>query len=707
MSDWATYSKNKKFISIRTKLVLLFGGLVLLSGILLSLIALVLAKKAVLEKVSDHLVEKAEDTATVIDTRVDSIFQFLDGLAHSPIVYDVSVPMEQKLEYLRKEVKQNKRVASFGISGTDGNYYSITGRQDDIRDREWFADAMRGEDYISSPHVLKITGEFQIRVCIPMFDDSKRVVGLLSCTVDGFSLSQYVRDIKISRNASCYILDSEGVTIADKDSKWVEDQMNTMELGKKDAYYRGIGEFERLAISSEKDDGVHYFHFKGVDNIAAFSRIYSTDWVVVVYAPVSDFLGSVATLRKYIYSIGLIVLAVVLILVYLLAIKMVKPVARVAQVLKDISQGEGDLTVRLPLEGKDEVTQLSMYFNETMEKIGKSIKVVDKNAEEMESVGKELANNMVETTSSVKIINENISDVKKQATNQSNSVVETSHSIEEIIHTIQKLNGRIEDQAASVAMSSSSIEEMVANIASITSTLEKTDGVIKELTVATGDGRETLQQSRSVTEKIAEESGSLMEASSVIQHIASQTGLLAMNAAIEAAHAGEAGKGFSVVADEIRKLAEDSASQGKMITTTLKTLSSEIESLIASSRVVDSKFTAIFNLANEVKKMSEKLTDAMKEQEHGSQEVLIAIKDINVVTNEVQEGSGQMLHGGETVAGEMQKLDGLTRIITDSMNEMALGAEQISDAVREVREITEENKQNIDSLVGEVKKFKI
>ena len=164
---------------------------------------------------------------------------------------------------------------------------------------------------------------------------------------------------------------------------------------------------------------------------------------------------------------------------------------------------------------------------------------------------------------------------------------------------------------------------------------------------------------------------------------------------------------FAVVADEIRKLAEESSTQGKTITSTLKVLSGEIEALSTSAKTAEEKFNAIFNLSEQVKTMSQNLMDAMREQENGSKEVLSAIRDINMVTNQVNDGSAEMLRGGENVAQEMQKLDELTRVITDSMNEMASGAVQISNAVQEVNAISQKNKHSIENLANEVSKFKV
>ena len=412
-------------------------------------------------------------------------------------------------------------------------------------------------------------------------------------------------------------------------------------------------------------------------------------------------------LRRTVVQYSLILLAVVVLLFVLVRRFVSVPLQFTSDALRNIAQGEGDLTVRLPVHGKDEIAELSEYFNQTIAKIGSAIKSVDDNSNVMQSIGDELSSNMTETASALNEISANIEGVKEQAMTQAASVTETAGTVEEIIRTIETLNGSIENQSASVVQSSASVEEMVANIASITQSLEKSDNMIKMLATATSEGKTTLQTSNAVTQKIAEASGGLLEASSVIQNIASQTNLLAMNAAIEAAHAGEAGKGFAVVADEIRKLAEEAGAQGKAITDTLKKLSDEIAGLSGASQTVEEKFNAIFQLSENVRSMSAQLTAAMREQENGSKEVLAAIKTISTVTAEVKNGSEEMLVGGKGVAQEMQKLDRITAEIKDSMNEMSAGVTQINNAVQEVNELAQKNKDSIEGLAGEVRKFKV
>ena len=696
----------KHRFSLKNKLVIIFGLLILTAGLTEGVLAVRTARKAVTEKVESHLIDKANDVAEIIDGRITALFQFLEGLARMPIFTDSTLTYREKVIRLEQEITFNEALYDSVITDAQGNMYSADGQVIPVNNYDWFKASIAGKDFLSEPFTSAVNGKFIMTISVPLYDNDRNIIGVLATAIDAKRLSMLIEDIIVGKTGYAFILGATGNAVAHKNFDFVVNKFNGMETGKKDKTFESVANLHSTAIYSSKPSVVFYT-YKATVSIASYSKMKTTGWTVILSAPVNEFMGTVNELRLEMLIIGAVILLTTLVTVYLVARAMVKPINVVVSALKDIAQGEGDLTVRLPVHGNDEVTDLSEYFNETIEKIGASIQAVGTSSDEMEEIGNELASNMTETASAVNEISANIDGVKQQAMTQAASVTETAATIEEIVRTIKQLNNSIETQAASVAQSSSSVEEMVANIASIGQTLGKTDDVIRSLTTATGDGKATLVTSNTVTQKIAEESGSLMEASSVIQHIASQTNLLAMNAAIEAAHAGEAGKGFAVVADEIRKLAEESSTQGKTITTTLKTLSGEIETLSASSKTVEEKFNAIFTLAEQVKEMSALLTESMKEQENGSNEVLTAIKNINMVTVEVQAGSEEMLKGGEGVTEEMRKLDDLTRIITESMNEMASGAVQINNAVQEVNEITQKNKRSIEALASEVSKFKV
>lgn len=192
----------------------------------------------------------------------------------------------------------------------------------------------------------------------------------------------------------------------------------------------------------------------------------------------------------------------------------------------------------------------------------------------------------------------------------------------------------------------------------------------------------------------------------MIQNIASQTNLLAMNAAIEAAHAGESGKGFAVVADEIRKLAEESNIQGKQIGTVIQESTAIIGRLTQVGIATEKAFTEVTDFISKIAEKEDSIVYLMREQDKNGRQVIENMKKINGVTGEIREGSAEMIAGGAQIEHEMHELAEITRKTTDRINEIASGAVQINTAVQDIRKISQNNKKSIENLAAEVSKFK-
>lgn len=697
--------KVKRF-SIKLKLILVFAFIILTTCISLSMLAVSSSSKAITERVSAHLLEKAVSISEIIDGRINRFFQFMEGLSRLSTVRSSEIHIRDKNKFLLSEKESLKDIKYLFVFDKNGHTTTAQGENISVVDQAWFKDALSGKKTLLEPYFSYAINMFTIAFIVPIFDEERNVAFVLVAFLKGEWLTDSIRDIVLGETGDCYIINSRGITIADDEFELVLKMENSIEAAKKDESLKSIAKFEEEAIHS-KEAKVLFFTYKGETFISSFAKMKSKDWIVLISAPQREFMQGVKTLRLTIYIITLLILSVTILIVYVVSHLIIKPIKNTANALQRIAEGDGNLSVRLSIYGNDEMTDLSTYFNQTIEKIAFSIKNIGEHSHTMQGIGDDLNLNMNQTAISMNEINSNIEGVEKQTLTQAKIVEGIANLVNKIIKTIENLNINIEKQANSVSMSSSSIEQMVSNIKSIASMIEKTDSSIGELEKAISDGKENVLNSNKSTQKISNESGSLIEASSVIQHIASQTNLLAMNAAIEAAHAGDAGIGFAVVASEIRQLAEESSMQGKTISKTLKALSSEIEELSFSSKIVEEKFTTIFQLADEVKAITGRLNLAMKEQEGVSHEILKSVDNIKGVTHEVEISAQEMFNSSKTVFTEMEKLNNLTRIIKDSMEEMAQGAVQINNATEEVREIAEKNKQSIQNLVREVEKFKI
>ena len=466
----------------------------------------------------------------------------------------------------------------------------------------------------------------------------------------------------------------------------------------------------RTAESGEKYEGmavingaryvVCYFPLKAEDG-----KFLTTLWLGKPLA-VIDHVSS-AIFKPLIAVMIVIVVLFFAVLVSVIIFKVIKPLKRVGAAVNNLASGDADLAQRIEVHGNDEFAEISTGINTFIEMLHKIVSELNLAQKELTAIGIDLGTNSQESASATAEIMANIAGVRKQSESQSEAVSNTTTILGRSAENVNNLENLVEAQAAGITESSAAIEQMLGNISSVTSSVRKMADSFKELGITVSDGKTKLANVDGKVNEIAEQSKMLIQANTIIAQIASETNLLAMNAAIEAAHAGKAGEGFSVVANEIRKLAETSSAQSKNINTELKEISSSIKDVVSLSKDSQVAFGQIVTHLDSTDVIIREIDNAMSEQENASRQIFSALSDMRNQSIEVNEMSHQVKDNIVAVTKDMDTVSQISSIILGSMDEMTAGAQQISTATQGVSDLAASTKENIDVMDSKLKLFRV
>ena len=378
----------------------------------------------------------------------------------------------------------------------------------------------------------------------------------------------------------------------------------------------------------------------------------------------------------------------------------------VTNFLKELETGDADLTKRCKLFIRDEIGDLIIHFDLFLDKLQQIMTEVKGTKTELNASGSNLSAETADTASAISQILANIDGIHQQITAQGSSVDQTAKAVREISTNITSLDTLVENQSSGVEEASASIEEMIGNIATVTANVDKMAESFSALNENMQMGFAKQQGVNERIQQIEGQSDQLSEANLAIASIAAQTNLLAMNAAIEAAHAGDAGKGFSVVADEIRKLSETSSMQSRSIGEQLTKIHDAIGEVVASSNEASEAFGTVSAHIKQTDELVRQIKNVMEEQNAGSRQIGDAIRNMNDSTVEVQKASKEMSQSNERIMHEMQLLQDSTSSMQTGMNEMKNGARKINETGNALAGISGDVQQAINKIGSQIDRFK-
>jgi len=559
---------------------------------------------------------------------------------------------ETRLFIMTSMLKMNSSMSDFYYGkNDDGKLLDGSGWKApsdyDARKRSWFIEASKRKDaFYGSPYVDLITNTTVAPALKASFNKDGSLNGVLAIDLNLKEITKKVGEIKVGKTGYAYLLDTSGLIIAHKEDPNLKPEDQKLNKNITDSKYFSPETVQAGKTILGNETGMVEYVIDGKKMVGAYATIGITGWKLVVLSETDEI---IAEGRRVAITIGISVFVLMIfaaLVILMAANSLSKPIHKLSLMAERLA--DGDLTHRVETKGKDEISTLGKSFNKMADNIG------------------ELVQNIIVLTSNV---NESTMEVKDSSTQAERISKQISDAIAELAKGADYQSGRVHESVKRVNTIVESIDEIAKSADKASAATDKMTALIE-----TGEGSIKLQNSKmsenieatnNVSQAIHmldEKSKEIGQIIGVIDGIASQTNLLALNAAIEAARAGEQGKGFAVVADEVRKLAEQSS--------------------VATGK--------IGTLIEEIRKRTEKAVDevalaesAVHDQEASVQEVYSVFIDIReAIANmslQYEEVSARTKH----ISGEADGMNKLISDISDITSNNAAGAEEVSASTEE------------------------